>query len=65
MNEKNDIHVIESNVRHAEELKKKFLFTKHDHECVAWLFLNSTKSKQSLKIMRYGMISYLEAVLKN
>ena len=65
MNEKNEIHVIESNVRHAEELKKKILFTKHDHECVAWLFLNSTKSKQSLKIMRFGMISYLEAVLKN
>ena len=46
-----------------EELSKNskensnVLFTKHDHECMAGLFLNSTKSKWSLQIMRFVMIS--------
>ena len=41
------------------------LFAKLDQECVAELFLNSIKSKGSLKIMRLHMISYMDAVVKN
>ena len=44
------------------------LFRKHDHERVAEWFLNSKKSKQSLKtheICQDLMISYVEAMIKN
>ena len=50
----------------TSEMKKipNISFRKHDHERVAEWFLNSKKSKRSLKIMRFVKI-HVEAGVKN